>query len=221
MVSDSCGETRKLTDMLRHLLLSSRFFSDICNTSLHLFQSIDEEIAETIARFKTKVDIWVELGLQTSSDTTANVINRGYDISAYRKAASILREHGIPFVTHMIIGLPGEGAKEALDTAREIVESGASGIKIHSIYVMEGTRLAEEYRLGRYTPPTLEEYVETAAQVLRLVGDRLVVHRITGDCPPDMLVAPEWNKNKSEIIDEIRKKMEERGIRQGSLLRGK
>ena len=170
---------------------------------------IDEEICNLLDEFKTKVDIWVELGLQTASDKTAELIGRGYTLEVYRRAARMLSAHGIPFVTHMIIGLPGEGDADALDTAREILSSGASGIKIHSIYVMEGTRLAEEYRLGKYTPPTLEEYVERAASCLALIKDRLVVHRITGDCPRDLLVAPEWNADKNRIIAAVRARLAE------------
>ena len=168
---------------------------------------IDEEICDLLAEMQTKIDIWVELGLQTASDKTAELINRGYGLEVYRRAAALLLERGIPFVAHMIIGLPGEGESEALETAREILASGAFGIKIHSIYVMEGTRLAELYRAGAYTPPTFDEYTDTAAKVLALVGDALVVHRITGDCPEGLLVAPEWNRDKQAVINAIRGKL--------------
>lgn len=168
---------------------------------------ITPEICDLLNELQTKVDIWVELGLQTASDATAIAINRGYPLSTYNNAARMLCEHGIPFVTHMIIGLPGEGEAEALDTAKVILKSGAWGIKIHSLYVMEGTRLSELYREKAYTPPTFEEYTDTAAKALALIGDRLIVHRITGDCPAGMLVAPEWSREKSKVIDTIRKKL--------------
>ena len=168
---------------------------------------ITPEICDLLNELQSKVDIWVELGLQTANDDTASVINRSYPLSVYESAAALLRERKIPFVTHMIIGLPGEGEKEALETAKVILDSGAWGIKIHSLYVMEGTRLAELYSEKAYTPPTFEEYTDTAARVLALIGDRLVVHRITGDCPGDLLVAPEWSREKSRVIDTIRKKL--------------
>jgi radical SAM protein (TIGR01212 family) len=168
---------------------------------------ITPDICDLLGELQSKVDIWVELGLQTANDDTASVINRGYPLSVYESAAALLCERKIPFVTHMIIGLPGEGEKEALETAKVILDSGAWGIKIHSLYVMEGTRLAELYRKKAYTPPTFEEYTDTAAKVLALIGDRLVVHRITGDCPGDLLVAPEWSREKSRVIDAIRKKL--------------
>ena len=168
---------------------------------------ISEEICDLLVELQSKVDIWVELGLQSASDATATLINRGYPLSTYDNAARMLREHNIPFVTHMIIGLPGEGEKEALDTARTILDSGAWGIQIHSLYVMEGTHLSELYKEKAYTPPTFEEYTDTAAKVLALIGDRLIVHRITGDCPDGLLVAPEWSREKSKVIDTTRRKL--------------
>lgn len=169
---------------------------------------IDEEICDLLAEMQTKIDIWVELGLQTASDSTAVLINRGYTLEVFRRAARLLQERGIPFVVHMIVGLPGEGEREAVATAGEIIRSGAWGIKIHSIYVMEGTRLADMWRSGEYTPPSFEEYTDTAAKLLGRIGTKLVVHRITGDCPDGMLLAPEWNREKTKVINTIRKKLE-------------
>ena len=170
---------------------------------------ITEEIAELIASYKERVDVWVELGLQTASDETARRINRGYKTEIYRRAAEILTSHGIPFVTHMIIGLPGEGEADIDATVDLINESGSFGVKIHSIYVMEGTRLADAYRSGEYLPPTVEEYVELCARSLSRLREDIVVHRITGDCPSGLLVAPEWNSDKNGIINAVRKRLEE------------
>ena len=161
---------------------------------------IDDEIAALIAGYKERVDVWVELGLQSASDTTARIINRGYNTEIYRRATKILNAHGIPFVTHMIIGLPGEGREEVDATVDEINLSGSWGVKIHSIYVMEGTELARMYRGGEYIPPTLDEYVSLAARSLSRLREDIVVHRITGDCPAGLLVAPDWNRDKNKII---------------------
>ncbi len=165
---------------------------------------IDEDVCALISEYKSRIDVWVELGLQTASDDIAKRINRGYKSEVYLKAAELLRRYGIPFVTHMMIGLPGEGEADVDATVDMINQSGSWGVKIHSVYVMKGTALEGEYREKLYTPPTQAEYVRLAARSLsRLRGD-IVVHRITGDCPPDMLVAPEWNSNKQQIIREIR-----------------
>jgi radical SAM superfamily enzyme len=119
----------------------------------------------------------------------------------------------------MIIGLPGEGEKEALETAKVILDSGAWGIKIHSLYVMEGTVLAEVYRQKRYTPPTLSEYTDSASEVIARLSPKIILHRITGDCPRNLLVAPEWNKKKSDIIDKINSDMKAKGYTQGCLFK--
>ena len=178
---------------------------------------ISDEIAELIASYKDRVDVWVELGLQTASDVTANIINRGYKTEVYKCAAECLTSHGIPFVTHMIIGLPGEGEGEIDSTVDVINESGSWGVKIHSIYVMEGTALAEMYQRGEYEPPALKEYVRLSARSLSRLKPDMVVHRITGDCPDGLLVAPEWNRDKNKVINLIRKRLESDGLCQGSL----
>ena len=178
---------------------------------------ISDEIAELIASYCDRVDVWVELGLQTASDVTANIINRGYKTEVYKRAAECLTSHGIPFVTHMIIGLPGEGEGEIDSTVDVINESGSWGVKIHSIYVMEGTALAEMYQRGEYAPPTLEEYVRLSARSLSRLKPDMIVHRITGDCPDGLLVAPEWNRDKNKVINLIRKRLESDGLCQGSL----
>ena len=178
---------------------------------------IDDGITELIASYKDRVDVWVELGLQTASDRTAHIINRGYKTEVYRRAAERLTSHGIPFVTHMIIGLPGETEAEIDATVDEINLSGSWGIKIHSIYVMEGTALAGMYQRGEYEPPTLEEYVRLSARSLTRLRPDMIVHRITGDCPDGLLVAPEWNRDKNKVINLIRERLEADVSRQGSL----
>ena len=168
---------------------------------------ISEEVASLIASYKDRVDVWVELGLQSASDETARVINRGYKTEVYERAAEILTAYDIPFVAHMIIGLPGEGEAE-IDATVDLINMGAWGIKIHSIYVMQGTELERMYRAGEYQPPTLDEYVTLAARSLSRLRPDMIVHRITGDCPDGLLVAPDWNTDKNKIINMIRKELE-------------
>ncbi len=169
---------------------------------------LSDEVCRLIASYKGRVDVWVELGLQTANDRTAEIINRGYPLSTYKEATALLNSYGIPHITHIIIGLPNESEGDVLATVDEVNASGAVGVKIHSIYVMEGTRLADMYRKNLYTPPTLEEYVDLAAKALARLRSDIVVHRVTGDAPRDMLVAPEWNKDKSKIIRLVREKYE-------------
>ncbi len=176
---------------------------------------ISEEIARLIASYKEKLDVWVELGLQTASDATADIINRGYHRDVFEGAMEILKKYGIPVVLHLIVGLPGEGIENVRETVRYINRFDPFGIKIHSIYVMRGTRLAEMYESGEYTPPSMDEYIDSAVYILTHISPNVTVHRLTGDCPREMLIAPEWNIAKSEIINTIVYKMQLKGLYQG------
>ncbi len=179
---------------------------------------LDEEKVRLISEYKKRCDVWVELGLQSSNDKTAELINRGYKRDAFEEAVKLLRKYGIPCVAHMIIGLPGEIKTDAVCTAKYISSLGVWGIKIHSIYVMEGTALADMYRAGDYIPPSLEEYADTAAECLGYIPESITIHRLTGDCPRDLLVAPDWNSDKNAILKSITDAMEKRKIKQGSLI---
>ncbi|MBP3401820.1 MAG: TIGR01212 family radical SAM protein [Clostridia bacterium] len=176
---------------------------------------IDENVAELIASYKDRCDVWVELGLQTANDKTAEVINRGYKREVFEKAVEILERYEIPVVTHLIVGLPGESLADVKETVEYLSRFKPFGIKIHSIYVMQGTRLADMYEKGEYTPPSMTEYVDAAVYILTHLHPATVVHRLTGDCPRDMLIAPEWNKSKHEIISAIVTKMQMQGLSQG------
>jgi radical SAM protein (TIGR01212 family) len=179
---------------------------------------IDREVASLIASYKDRIDVWVEMGLQSSSDRTAEIINRGYKTEKFTEAVSILREYGIDTVAHMIIGLPGESKADALSTAKYIGSLGIWGVKIHSIYVMKGTLLEGEYKEKRYTPPSLKEYVDICAEVVSIIPKDMTIHRLTGDCPKELLVAPKWNKDKTEVIKMINESLSKRGLSQGALL---
>ena len=178
---------------------------------------IDEDVCRLIKSYKERCDVWVELGLQTANDKTAKIINRGYDLDCFERAMSLLKKYEIDVVVHLIVGLPGESIDDVKVTAEYIGTLDLFGIKIHSIYVMRGTRLAEMYEAGEYTPPTLDEFVEGAVYILTHISKKTVVHRLTGDCPKDALLAPEWNKDKHAVISKITEKMEKDGLRQGAL----
>lgn len=176
---------------------------------------ITEEIAELIASYKDRCDVLVELGLQTASDKTAELINRGYKRDTFERAMEILKSHSIPVCVHLIIGLPAEGDRELCETMEYLSRFDISGYKIHSIYVSKGTRLAKMYETGEYTPPTEEEYVERAAYILAHISPDAIVHRLTGDCPDGLLLAPKWNADKHSTISKINAYLDEHNITQG------
>ena len=178
---------------------------------------IDRERARLIASYKQKLDVWVELGLQTADDEVGRIINRGYDTEAFVRAVEILGEYGIPTVAHVIIGLPSDSAEGVKKTVDFLSKMNLFGIKLHSIYVMRGTRLAELYESGQYTPPSEEEYLSLVTYAIRKMSAETVFHRLTGDCPDGLLLAPEWNGRKMALIDRIQKRLDAENVRQGEL----
>lgn len=180
---------------------------------------ITEKIAALIASYKERLDVWVELGLQTASDRTARLINRGYESEVFERAMDILSRYGIPVVVHLIVGLPGEGLSEVKKTVEYINRFPIFGLKIHSLYVVRGTRLFEMYESGEYEPLALDEYIECAVYILTHIPQSTVIHRLTGDAPKDMLIAPKWSRDKHGVIEKIADFMEKRGLRQGSLFK--
>lgn len=176
---------------------------------------IDEAVCELLSGYNEKYEVWVELGLQTANDRTAAIVNRGYTRNVFEKAVNLLTKYKIKVVVHLMLGLPEETKTDAIASAEFLSRFDIFGVKIHSLYVMENTRLAEICRKNRYTPPTLSEYADMASEVLARLSPEVIVHRITGDCPRDMLVAPEWNKDKNAIIDAVNSEMKRKGYTQG------
>ena len=178
---------------------------------------IDEPIADLLCALKEHVDVWVELGLQTASDETAALINRGYPTAEFEHAYRLLHARGIGVVAHVMIGLPSEGPREWESTLRYLCAFELFGIKIHSLYVMEGTVLERMYRQGDYAPLTMEEYVEAVVSLLIHLPPDLTVHRLTGDCRRSLLVAPAWSADKDAVLARITATLEERDLTQGCL----
>jgi radical SAM protein (TIGR01212 family) len=173
-------------------------------------------IADLIATYNKEREVWVELGLQTASDATAKIINRGYTTDVFLRAIKILASRKVKTVVHLMIGLPGEGDAELADTVRLINSVEPFGVKIHSVYVSRGTVLEKMYDEGKYTPISLEDYTRRAAYVISHISAETVIHRLTGDCPVGLLRAPDWNTKKSEVIAKIAEKLDTGGVKQGS-----
>ena len=181
---------------------------------------ISEDICKLIASYKSTHDVIVELGLQTANDEIADIINRGYRRECFAKAVELLEKYGIDVCVHLIIGLPGEGDSHVAETCEYLSAFNIAGYKIHSIYVMRGTRLAQMYERGEYAPPTEEEYVRRAAHIISHISPRAIVHRLTGDCPDGLMLAPNWNTDKHALIAKINAYLEENNLTQGCYFKG-
>ena len=176
---------------------------------------IDEEICKLISSYKNKLDVWVELGLQTSSDKTANLINRGYESKVFTDAVNLLNKYNIDVITHIIIGLPEETFEDLKNTVDFINNHNVQGLKIHSCYVVDNTVLADMYKSKKYEPISLENYIQSACYVLTHISPDIIIHKISGDAPKELLIAPEWNLHKKWIMNGITKYMNENDLYQG------
>ena len=170
---------------------------------------INEEICKLLSSFKDMVDVWVELGLQTSNDKTGNLINRGYSADDFSEAVKLLNKYDLDCITHIMIGLPSETHSDLVNTVEFLNKHNIQGIKIHSTYIVENTKLAKMYENREYEPMSLDYYIEEACYVLTHINPDVIVHKISGDAPKELLVAPTWNLHKKWIMNGIEKKLKE------------
>lgn len=176
---------------------------------------INEEICKLLKSYTDKYYVWVELGLQTSNDWAGKLINRGYSSEQFSKAVDLLNKYNINVVTHIMVGLPGENFEDLKNTVNFINLHNIQGLKIHSTYVVKNTVLADMLHKGNYTPITLEYYLDCVSYILTHISPDIVIHRVSGDAPKDLLIAPDWNSHKKWIINGLDKLLCERDLWQG------
>lgn len=176
---------------------------------------VTEEIAKLLKLYTNKYYVCVELGLQTSNDKIGNLINRGYTSEEFTKAVEILNKYNIDVVTHIMVGLPTETKQDIQDTVNFVNSHKLQGVKIHSTYVVENTKLADMYKDGEYKALDLDDYIETLIDIIVHLNPELIIHRISGDAPKDILLAPYWNKHKMWILHGFEKRFRARDLWQG------
>ncbi len=176
---------------------------------------ITEEIAKLLSSYSENYDVSVELGLQTSNDNIGKIINRCYTNSQFTKAVNILRKYNIEVITHMMIGLPTETFEDIKNTIEFINKHDIKGIKIHSTYIVKNTILADMYYKKQYKPITLEYYLNNLSYAITHLRPDIIIHRISGDAPKDLLVAPEWNLHKKWVLNGFEKLLIEQNLWQG------
>jgi hypothetical protein len=176
---------------------------------------INEEIAKLLKTYSDKYYVCVELGLQTSNDEIGKIINRCYTSEQFTRAVEILNKYDIDVVTHIMVGLPNETKQDIMNTVDFVNSHKLQGVKIHSTYVVENTVLAEMYKKGEYRALDLDDYIETLIDIITHLKPELVIHRISGDAPKDMLIAPYWNKHKMWVLHGFEKRFRARDLWQG------
>lgn len=162
--------------------------------------------------------IWIELGLQTMHEKTAEYIRRGYPLSTYETAIRALTDMDIPYITHVILGLPGENEADMLATVRYVCgqQEKPFGIKLQLLHVLRGTDLYEDYATGKFEVLSEDEYIELVIRCLEIIPDDIVIHRVTGDGPKNILVAPLWSGNKRHVLNTLHQKMKIEKREQGT-----
>ena len=175
------------------------------------------EVLELLYELNQRKPVWVELGLQTMHEETAGFIRRGYPLSVFDEAMENLQAIDVETVVHAILGLPGETPEMILDTVRYINSSGADGIKLQLLHILKGTDLASYYETTGFHVLTLEEYVELVIRCLEIARPDLVIHRLTGDGPKDLLITPLWSQAKRQVLNTIQKELKIRDTYQGRL----
>ncbi|MBR1798227.1 MAG: TIGR01212 family radical SAM protein [Clostridiales bacterium] len=161
------------------------------------------DVLEQIAR---KIPLFVELGLQTSSDEVADGFGRGYPTIVYDEAVGALKARGINVITHIILGLPGESPDMMLGSVRHAVEAGTDGLKLTCLYILKGTRYEALYKEGEIAVLGREEYFDIVERILMDVPSDMVIHRLTGDGPKRLLIAPMWTSDKRQVVNYINRR---------------
>jgi len=176
---------------------------------------VTEDIVTVLQALAWKTDMTVELGLQTIHPATQAEMNLCYATEDFDDAVRRLKKAGLPVIAHVIDGLPGETPAMMLDTIRHVAESGVAGVKIHMLHVMKGTVLGRRYESDPFPLLTLPAYVSVVCDQLELLPPNIVIHRLTGDAPADLLIAPDWTRKKFVVQNEIDKELRRRDSRQG------
>ena len=169
---------------------------------------LPEETLDLLSELNKVKPVWVELGLQTIHEKTAEYIRRGYPLSVYDKAVKELRQRGIQIITHLIIGLPGESKEEICESVRYVCEGRTDGIKLQLLHILQGTDLEREYSEGRIHALTEDEYIDILKACVGCIPDSVVVHRLTGDGDKRILIAPMWSADKKHVLNRISREIQ-------------
>ena len=178
---------------------------------------LGDDVLDLLDRLNRIKPVWVELGLQTIHEDTARYIRRGYALDCFEKALKDLRARSLEVIVHTILGLPGEDRERTLQTIRYLNGQPIQGIKLQLLHVLKGTDLALDYERGLFETLTMESYLTLLIACLERLSPDIVVHRLTGDGPKDLLIAPVWSSAKRTVLNELHRRMKLENTWQGRL----
>ena len=177
---------------------------------------VDEKVVNLLKTYQEKgYYLWIELGLQSIYNETLKLINRGHTFEDFLKAYYLLKENDIPVVVHIIFGLPKETKEMMMETVKTLAKLKIDGIKFHALYIPKGSKMEEMYLRGEYKPLKMEEYIELVAYALAYLPPSTVIHRVCSEAREEDILAPTWVSKKMEVINLLRKIMNEKKLYQG------
>ncbi len=178
---------------------------------------VSSDVLDLLERFRDRgLEVWLELGLQSSFDKTLERVNRGHTFAEYKATAVATRQRGIPLCTHLIVGLPGETEEHCHATLDAVQDIGVDGLKLHPLHIVKHTLLAHQWRQGEYQPLTRDEYISMAANLIERTSEHIIYHRVTATATRDILLAPAWCAEKWNVLNGIEFELRQRNSRQGS-----
>lgn len=172
---------------------------------------LEQDMVAFLGELNRAKPVWVELGLQTVNEKTAEHFRRGYRLPVFEDAYRRLKEAGLTVIVHVILGLPGETREDMLETVRYLsgLEPVLDGIKLQMLHVLKGTDLAKEYEGHPFHMLTMEEYTDIVIDCLKILPEQTVIHRFTGDGPKKLLVEPQWSWEKKKVLNYMNKRIRE------------
>jgi radical SAM protein (TIGR01212 family) len=176
---------------------------------------LGDEVLDLLEEFNKKVYVWVELGLQTINDKSARLINRGYSLAVFEEALEKLHKRNIDVVVHTIFGLPEETNEDMLNTVKFVASKPIKGIKFHLLHLMEETPMVKLYEKGRLKFLEQDDYIDLVCKSITMLPETMVIHRLTGDAPRELLIGPMWSLKKWEVLNSIDRKFVENNWYQG------
>lgn len=176
---------------------------------------LGEEVLDLLERINRIKPVWVELGLQTIHPKTAAYIRRGYDLSVFEQAVTQLRARGIDVIVHTILCLPGETEEQMLNTLDYLNRQDIQGIKLQLLHILKGTDLAKDYASTPFYSPSMEQYIELLGKCIARLRPDITIHRLTGDGPKELLIAPLWTSNKRTVLNTLHSYLKSKDIWQG------
>lgn len=180
---------------------------------------LPDDVLDLLEGINTKTKLWVELGLQTIHEDTQQLINRAHDYQTFLDGVNKLRERDINVIVHIIVNLPGESLEGMMETAQAVAHLPVQGVKIHMLHLLKKTPMMKLYKEGNLKFMSREEYIKLVADILEILPPEMVIHRLTGDAPRELIVAPLWTLKKWEVLNAIDKELESRDSWQGKFFK--